>query len=157
MAQSFEQRNPETGASAHAPPHRTGAAKEKVEQQAEKARAAGETGKARAAEEIDRLSDAAEAAAEAYERDGGDGMAAYAHSLSDSMSQFADRLRERSVEDLAQDARRIARDNPTAFLLGSVAVGVGLSRFFKASRHHAPGGGGDSTYAREGTSPGERI
>lgn len=134
MAQSFEKRTAEAATSAHSPPRPSGAAREHVEQKAERVKAAGKTGKARAADEFDRLSQAADAAAEAWERDGGESLARYAHSLSDGMSDLAGRLRERSVEELAPDARRIARENPTAFLLGSVAVGVGLSRFFKASR-----------------------
>lgn len=156
MAQAFEKSTSEEQASVHSPPRQAGAAKEHVERQAERAKGAGESGKARAAEEIDRLSHAADAAAEAYEQDGGDGIARYAHSLSESMSQFADRLRERSVEDLAADARRIARDNPTAFLLGSVAVGVGLSRFFKASQRPASGSQDDGNY-HQGTSAGGSI
>jgi hypothetical protein len=90
-------------------------------------------GKQRVADEIDRLSEATAAAADAYRQQDGEGLAAYAHDLSDSMARFGQRLRERNVEDLARDARRLARENPAAFLLGSVAVGFGLSRFFKAS------------------------
>src|SRR5690606_28350087 len=37
------------------------------------------------------------------------------------------------VDDIARDVREVAQRNPALFLLGSVAVGLGLSRFAKAS------------------------
>ncbi len=87
----------------------------------------------RAANEADKISSAVEAAAQALEDEDREGMASYVRELGEGMSTFAERLQDRNVEQLTDDARTLARDNPTAFLLGSVAVGFGLSRFFKAS------------------------
>ncbi len=83
--------------------------------------------------EVDRLAQAVDAAADSLSEDERDGLAAYATQLSSGMANFAAQLRERSVDNLALEARRFARDNPSAFMLGSVVVGFGLARFFKAS------------------------
>jgi hypothetical protein len=42
-------------------------------------------------------------------------------------------LRGKSADELLQQAGKLARDNPTLFLAGSVALGFGLSRFLRAS------------------------
>jgi hypothetical protein len=49
------------------------------------------------------------------------------------MKSFAENLKSRSTDDLLRDTQDLARKNPVLFALGSVAVGVALSRFFKAS------------------------
>ena len=42
-------------------------------------------------------------------------------------------IKYQGVDELIIDIRDMARRNPTAFILGSVVVGIGISRFFKAS------------------------
>jgi hypothetical protein len=42
-------------------------------------------------------------------------------------------LREGSVEDLANDMQRAARNNPTMFIAGGLALGIVLARLIKAS------------------------
>jgi hypothetical protein len=116
-------------------------AKDKVAEEARRAkedvqaraRAEAESASARGAEEVDRFAQAVEATASSLREEDMDGLATYASDLSERMAKFAGNLRERSPEQLAADARSLARDNPTAFLVGSVALGFGLSRFFKAS------------------------
>src|SRR5262245_10202049 len=56
-------------------------------------------------------------------------LAAYAGQIASGVSNLATRLRDGSVEDLLDDARRVARRNPGLFLLGGFAVGVALARF----------------------------
>jgi hypothetical protein len=56
--------------------------------------------------------------------------------MSTRLSEAAHHLEGRSIDELANDAKRLARENPALFMLGSVAVGFGLSRFFKASEKH---------------------
>jgi uncharacterized protein YukE len=60
-------------------------------------------------------------------------LANYAGQLADSMKSFADSLRQRNLDELVKDTQQLARNNPTLFLMGSVAVGIALSRFLKAS------------------------
>jgi hypothetical protein len=42
-------------------------------------------------------------------------------------------MRERSVDDLAEELRQLARRNPGVFVLGSLGAGFALARFMKAS------------------------
>lgn len=98
-----------------------------------------EAGQQRLAEEADALSDAIDAAAQNLDDQDREGLARYARQLSMQMADAAGQLEARSVDELASDAKRLARHNPALFMLGSIAVGFGLSRFFKASAerdHH---------------------
>lgn len=57
----------------------------------------------------------------------------YARDAAQQLSSFADSVSNKSLEELASDTRRLARENPAMFLLGSVALGVAGGRFFSAS------------------------
>lgn len=59
--------------------------------------------------------------------------ASYAGELSGQLASLSDKISTSSLDEMADSARRIARDNPAAFLLGSVAIGLAASRFFKAT------------------------
>ncbi len=100
------------------------------------ARDKAETGKRRVADEADNLSDAIDAAASSLDDHDREGLARYARVLSSNLANAAGHLEGRSVDELANDAKRLARNNPALFMLGSIAVGFGLSRFFKASAEH---------------------
>ncbi len=60
-------------------------------------------------------------------------LAGYARDLSRNISSVADQVSQRSLEQLLGDARALAARNPALFVLGSVGVGIVLSRFLKAS------------------------
>lgn len=84
--------------------------------------------------------DQAEKAAGAVERFAGDladqdlqSFADYAGQLAGGMRNFAETVRGRSIDELIGDTQRLARNNPALFMMGSVAVGIALSRFAKAS------------------------
>lgn len=100
------------------------------------AREKAEAGQHRLAGEANALSDAIDAAASNLDDQDREGLARYARELSSNLANAAERLEGRSVDQLANDAKRLARDNPALFMLGSIAVGFGLSRFFKASAEH---------------------
>lgn len=71
-------------------------------------------------------------------RDQGEGtLAQTTTSIASGLSDYAKRLEKRSAEDLIQDVARLARENPTLFVLGSVGIGIVLSRLFKASSESA--------------------
>ena len=86
-----------------------------------------------AADQAKSLAGAVERAAEDLREQNQQSLADYAGQLAGSMKSFADNLKSRSTDDLIRDTQQLARKNPTLFVLGSVAVGVALSRFFKAS------------------------
>lgn len=103
------------------------------------ARDVGQRGKAQlearkgaAAEQVQRLAGAVErAVGDLGEEDAG--LARYAGELAGSMNRFAEGLRDRSVDQLMGDVQSLARRNPALFLMGSVALGIVLARFLKAS------------------------
>jgi hypothetical protein len=73
-----------------------------------------------------------ETAASLYAR-GQEGLSQAASAMSRRLSQLADYLEGRSTDELVREARRVARDNPAMFIAGGLALGIALSRFFKAS------------------------
>ncbi|HLU06666.1 MAG TPA: hypothetical protein VKZ91_08930 [Woeseiaceae bacterium] len=87
----------------------------------------------RAASGVDDFADAVGSAASRLSELEHEGLADYANQLSSFLSDMSETLRNKNVDDLARDVRDIAQRNPALFLLGSVAVGLGLSRFAKAS------------------------
>lgn len=101
----------------------------------EKAKEQAESGKDKAADTLDELSGAIDTMANSISEDEKLGLASYVHSASSHLASLATRLKETSLDELAQDAKDLARRQPTAFLLGSVVLGFGLSRFVKASAH----------------------
>lgn len=117
------------------------ASKGKMAELAETATAAGkaqlDSGIAQAAGQVDHIAKALDDAASRLKEDNQDGVAAYASHVASSITSLADRLRQSSVDELARDARQLARSNPALFLMGSVAVGFGLTRFLKASSRGA--------------------
>ncbi|NYS62227.1 hypothetical protein [Vreelandella salicampi] len=100
------------------------------------AREKAEAGQQQFANEADNLSEAIDAAASKLDDKDREGLARYARELSSNLATAAQQLEDRSVDELASDAKRLARDNPALYMLGSIAVGFGLSRFFKASTEH---------------------
>lgn len=57
----------------------------------------------------------------------------YADRAADTVDQFSQQLRSKSVEELLDDAEDFARREPEVFLGGAVLLGLLASRFFKAS------------------------
>ncbi len=66
--------------------------------------------------------------------------------MANVMRQLAGGLRERDVEAFAHELGALARRNPGVFLAGSVALGFGMARFFKA---RAPQSSTGTDYARQ--------
>jgi hypothetical protein len=91
-----------------------------------------------AADQTEKLADVVERVAEEFKGQDQPSLADYAGQLAGSMKSFAENLRERSLEDVIRDTQQLARNNPTLFLMGSVAVGIALSRFLKASSERSP-------------------
>ena len=83
-------------------------------------------------DQIGTVEAALDGAADRLERENSP-LASYAHDLSSRLSGLSSRIESASVDDLARDGRRLARDNPALFMLGAVAVGFLASRFLKAS------------------------
>lgn len=107
-----------------------------------------ETAKAQLADEAERVAAAVERTADELEGDGDEGISGFGHSAASLMRQLAGGLRERDVEEFAGELGALARRNPGVFLAGSVALGFGIARFFKA---RAPRGQADRDYSSRET------
>jgi hypothetical protein len=113
------------------------AGKGKLAELAENAASAGkaqlDSSLGEAAGQVEQVAKVIDETAARLKKENHEGLAAYASQVAGSIESVANRLRNSSVDELATDARQLARTNPTLFLLGSVAVGFGLTRFLKAS------------------------
>ena len=92
-----------------------------------------EARKQTAADQTEKLAGAVERISEELKDQDQESLADYAGQLAGGMRNFAESLRQRNLDELVRDTQQLARDNPTLFLMGSVAVGIALSRFLKAS------------------------
>ncbi|HUQ53178.1 MAG TPA: hypothetical protein VM692_13215 [Gammaproteobacteria bacterium] len=102
-----------------------------------------EGAKGQLAEGAERVASAVERTANELDGDGDGAISGYGHSLANLMRQLAGGLRERDIEQFASELGSLARRNPGMFLAGSVALGFGVARFFKA---RAPQRRADDTY-----------
>lgn len=53
------------------------------------------------------------------------------------IGRIAEALRGKSVEEIVDDTRRFARDHPATFLTGCFAIGVGLNRALRVTKHQS--------------------
>lgn len=120
-----------------------------VKQVAEEAKRQGkeqlESYRQTAADELEKIAEGARAAASELEDQDEPALSNYVLNAAESMYELADKLRGKSIEDLIQQAGRLAHDNPTLFLAGSVALGFGLMRFARASSSRAAQPQGEQT------------
>jgi len=91
-----------------------------------------------AADQAQKVADVIEQASEQLGRGDQQSLARYTGEFANSVKSLADNLNNRSIDELGSDALRLARQNPTLFMLGSVAIGFALSRFVKASAADRP-------------------
>lgn len=122
-----------------------------------------ERGKSTAADTAASASEVLEHAAEDFSQHGQETLARATQTLASKLSELAGQLERRSIDDLAQEAIRLARQNPGLFVAGGVALGLALSRFIKASASHeypetfSQGSGGQyrggPAYGTEGAIP----
>jgi hypothetical protein len=93
-----------------------------------------DTKKQATADQAAKLAGVVERATEELDRGDFPAIASYANQLSAKIKSFANGLRDRNIEELVDDVRQAARRNPKIFFIGSIATGIALSRFFKASQ-----------------------
>lgn len=89
-------------------------------------------GKDGLAARAEHLAQAGERAAEDLEARGDQDLADGLRYAAEKLAGFADDLQRRSVGDLMRDAESLARRHPALFVGGSIALGLVLSRAFKA-------------------------
>jgi hypothetical protein len=89
-----------------------------------------EAAKGQLADGAERVAAAVDRTADELDDDGS--LSGFGHSIASLMRQLSGGLRERDVEQFAGELGTLARRNPGVFLAGSVALGFGIARFFKA-------------------------
>ena len=99
-----------------------------------------EARKQTAANQTEKLAGVVDRISEELKDQNQESLADYAGQLAGSMKDFAESLRQRNLDELVKDTQQLARNNPTLFLMGSVAVGLALSRFLKASTQRSGAG-----------------
>lgn len=101
------------------------------------AKSAASSGKDYAAEGLSGLADAARQIAGKLSdapADSGNAKAAeFARKAADSIDKFSSRLREKEVEEIAEDARSAVRNNPAIAVGAAAVIGFALARFLKGS------------------------
>ncbi|MDO9487057.1 MAG: hypothetical protein Q7J32_01690 [Sphingomonadaceae bacterium] len=110
-------------------------------QASDRARSAAEDGKLRASETLDGFARSIHDVAGNLEEQVGPQLAQYAHRAADTLDEFSATLRNKSVDDLVDDARSFVRRSPAIAIGAALAVGFALSRFLKATATDAPRGG----------------
>jgi hypothetical protein len=67
-----------------------------------------------------------------------DMVAEYVEKAADQLERLSNTLREKDINELLQDAQRLARRQPALFIGGSFAVGLLAARFLKSSSDARP-------------------
>lgn len=101
-------------------------AQARAEEGAETAKRTFSTTASHGAEALDR-------AADSLREQGEETLAQTTTAIASALSDYAKRMEKHTAEDLIQDAIGLARRNPTLFVLGSLGLGLTVSRFLKAS------------------------
>jgi hypothetical protein len=97
------------------------------------ARSMFEGAKRTAVDAADDTSAAIEDVANALRSSGQTTLSQAAAAMAERLHGFSDYLENRPVDELFEDARRLAQRNPGLFIAGGVVLGLALSRFLKAS------------------------
>jgi hypothetical protein len=97
-----------------------------------------------AADKLDTLASSVEAAAAELQDEDVAHLSGHISDMASSLGRLSDGLREKSADQILHDVRRVARENPTLFIAGSVAIGFGIARFARASASGGTLRGGQS-------------
>lgn len=129
----------------------TATARETVEWAAEKARQAGESGKAAGADQIEGVARAVRGVADQFEEQL-PSAASYVRDAAEGIERASSTLRDSSIEDICRMTSDFARRQPVAFFGAAVLAGFALSRFLKSSAEGASAdySGSGEAYGAEG-------
>lgn len=111
----------------------------------EQARGVADQGKEKAASLLGNVAGEARTIADKLGETQAAPVADLARKAADSVEQYANRLRERSLEEVLTDVRNLVRQNPAVAIGAAAALGFALSRFLKAGDDHAGGYAGGSS------------
>lgn len=109
------------------------------------------TQKDRATEGIDTLAHAVRQTTDRLRDEQHETAAQYVERAAEQLERLSTGLRQKDVNELLQDAQRLARRRPALLIGGSFAAGLLVARFLKSSRESRPGEYG---WAEPGTTSG---
>ena len=101
-------------------------------QATDKAREYADQGKERATTALDNFSEVVQDAARSVDERLGSEYGQYAHRAADAVTQLAEGLRGKSVDDLLDDSRSLIRKSPGVAIGAAALVGFALARVVKA-------------------------
>lgn len=83
--------------------------------------------------QVDSVAQAIRSSAGNLQGEGQDHTARYVHMIADQLESIGNRLRDKNLDTLVQDAQNLARRAPGTFIVGSMVAGFLLARFLKSS------------------------
>jgi len=95
------------------------------------------TQKDKASDQLGTIVQAVRHSSERLREDQQEVVARYVEKAAEQLERFSESLREKDVNELVQDAQRLARRQPALFVGGSFAVGLLAARFLKSSREQS--------------------
>lgn len=98
-----------------------------------KAREYAEQGKTKATDTLDGISRFINETAQSLDEQLGADLGEYVHRAADAVSEFAENLKQKDVDELLGDAREIVRRNPALAVGAAAAAGFVLVRLLKAA------------------------
>jgi ElaB/YqjD/DUF883 family membrane-anchored ribosome-binding protein len=104
-----------------------------ADQVREKAESQLESQKERATASLGSMASAVRQTSQKLREEQFDGVAQYVERAADQLERFSNHLRERDLNQLADEARQFARQQPALFIGTSFAAGILAARFIKAS------------------------
>ncbi|HWT13048.1 MAG TPA: hypothetical protein VN231_09880 [Allosphingosinicella sp.] len=110
-------------------------------QATDKLRGFADDGKGRATGLLEDISSIIEDAARSIDERLGEEYGNYAHRASGAVSSFAEKVRDKSVEDLLDDTRSVVRTSPTIAIAAAAVVGFALMRVVRTGLDDSGGGG----------------
>lgn len=102
-------------------------------QATDRVRSAAVEGKTRATDTLDGVARAVHEAAGNLEAQVNPQVAQYVHRAADALDNFSASLRNKSIDEIVEDATDYARRSPAVAIGAAVALGFALSRFLKAT------------------------
>ncbi len=107
-----------------------------AEEAATEGKARVEDARGTAADKLDTLADSVQSAASELEQNDVGHLSEYISELAESMSKLSGSLRDKSGDEIVREIGELAREHPAVFITGSIAIGLGLARFARASQRH---------------------
>lgn len=113
--------------------HASTAAAEEAQKQFNDIKDAVSSKKDSSLEQVNAIEHALESAAQDLQDHDYTQLSSYVTQFAKSLGSTAESLRNKNIDEVFHSIQSVAQRNPTLFIVGSIAIGLGISRFIKAS------------------------